>query len=322
MLSKFSVKKPYTVVVAVILVLILGSISFINLQTDLLPNIELLLVIMTSYPGASPEEVEMVVTKPIEQVVATASNIKNINSISSENTSIVILEFNNNVNMDSSIIEINSSLDLIKSAWNDSVGTPMIIRLNPDMLPIGIFSVDMEGMDVAEISDFVESRIIPELESIEGVASVSGVGLIEENIEVFINPDKIDELNKRILDKVDSKLAEAEEELEKAKKEIEAGKNRLNAEERTQRQKLEEGERAINLAKEQIVQGEAGINAGLLELNEKKAEIENLLRELNKKEEELKASESVLLAQGDELSQEDRIRLGAIQESLKGLEPK
>ena len=320
MLSKFSVKKPYTVVVAVILVLILGSISFINLQTDLLPNIELpYLVIMTSYPGASPEEVEMVVTKPIEQVVATASNIKNINSISSENTSIVILEFNNNVNMDSSIIEINSSLDLIKSAWNDSVGTPMIIRLNPDMLPIGIFSVDMEGMDVAEISDFVESRIIPELESIEGVASVSGVGLIEENIEVFINPDKIDELNKRILDKVDSKLAEAEEELEKAKKEIEAGKNRLNAEERTQRQKLEEGERAINLAKEQIVQGEAGINAGLLELNEKKAEIENLLRELNKKEEELKASESVLLAQGDELSQEDRIRLGAIQESLKGL---
>ena len=77
MLSRLSVKKPYTVVVAVILVLILGSISFINLQTDLLPSIELpYLVIMTTYPGASPEEVEMVVTRPIEQVVATASNIK------------------------------------------------------------------------------------------------------------------------------------------------------------------------------------------------------------------------------------------------------
>ena len=136
--------------------------------------------------------------------------------------------------MDSSIIEINGSLDLIKSAWNDSVGTPMIIRLNPDMLPIGIFSVDMEDMDVVEISDFVDSRIIPELESIEGVASVSGVGLIKENVEVFINPDKIDDLNRRILDKVDSKLAEAEAELKKAKNEIEDGKERLNTEERTQ----------------------------------------------------------------------------------------
>ncbi|NLV88254.1 MAG: MMPL family transporter [Tissierellia bacterium] len=320
MLSRLSVKKPYTVVVAVILVLILGSISFINLQTDLLPSIELpYLVIMTTYPGASPEEVEMVVTRPIEQVVATASNIKNINSISSENTSIVILEFNNDVNMDSSIIEINGSLDLIKSAWNDSVGTPMIIRLNPDMLPIGIFSVDMEDMDVVEISDFVDSRIIPELESIEGVASVSGVGLIEENVEVFINPDKIDDLNRRILDKVDSKLAEAEAELKKAKNEIEDGKERLNTEERTQRERLEEGEKALNLAKDQIAQGEAGINAGILELNKNIGEVQDLLNELNEKEEELKASENLLLEQGDQLSQEDRIKLLAIQESLKQL---
>ena len=320
MLSRLSVKKPYTVVVAVILVLILGSISFINLQTDLLPSIELpYLVIMTTYPGASPEEVEMVVTRPIEQVVATASNIKNINSISSENTSIVILEFNNDVNMDSSIIEINGSLDLIKSAWNDSVGTPMIIRLNPDMLPIEIFSVDMEDMDVVEISDFVDSRIIPELESIEGVASVSGVGLIEENVEVFINPDKIDDLNRRILDKVDSKLAEAEAELKKAKNEIEDGKERLNTEERTQRERLEEGEKALNLAKDQIAQGEAGINAGILELNKNIGEVQDLLNELNEKEEELKASENFLLEQGDQLSQEDRIKLLAIQESLKQL---
>lgn len=320
MLSKFSVKKPYTVVVAVILVLILGAISFINLKTDLLPSIELpYLVIVTSYPGASPEEVEMVVTKPIEQVVATASNIKNINSVSRENTSLVILEFNNSVNMDSSIIEINGSLDLIKSAWNDSVGTPMIIRLNPDMLPIGIFSVDMEGMDVVEISDYVESRIIPELESIEGVASVSAVGLIEENIEVLINPDKIDELNRKILEKVDSKLIDAEKELDKAKKEIDAGKDRLSLEEKNQIQKLEEGERALSLAKEQIAQGEASINAGIIEINKNRDEIQKLIKELNQKEEDLKATEAALLAQGDQLSEEDKIRLGAIQESLKEL---
>ncbi len=145
MLSKFSVKRPYTIFVGVIMILILGGISFNNLEADLLPDIELpYLVIMTNYPGASPEEVEMVVTKPIEQVVATTSNIKNINSISQDNSSLVILEFNSDVNMDSAIIEINGSLDLIKGMWNDSINSPMIIRLNPDMLPIMISSVDME----------------------------------------------------------------------------------------------------------------------------------------------------------------------------------
>lgn len=79
MLSKFSVKKPYTIIVAVVIILILGTISFVNLQTDLLPSLDLpILVINTTYPGASPEEVEMVVTKPIEQVVARTSNVKDI----------------------------------------------------------------------------------------------------------------------------------------------------------------------------------------------------------------------------------------------------
>lgn len=164
------------------MVLILGTISFINLETDLLPSMDLpYLVIMTTYPGASPEEVELVVTRPIEQVVATTSNIKDINSISSENSSLVIMEFNNNVNMDSVIIEINSNLDLIKGAWNDSIGNPMIIRINPDMLPVMISAVDMKDVDIAQVSRIAEEQIIPELESVEGVASVTGgVGLLEE----------------------------------------------------------------------------------------------------------------------------------------------
>src|SRR5690554_314474 len=149
MLPNFSVKRPYTIVVAVVMVLILGSISFTNLKTDLLPSIDLpYVVIATSYPGASPEEVEMVVTKPIEQVLATTNNIKNVSSISRENSSIVILEFNQDVNMDSATIEINGNLELIKAAWNDSVGTPMVIRINPDMMPVMISSVDVEGMEL------------------------------------------------------------------------------------------------------------------------------------------------------------------------------
>ena len=129
MLSKFSVNKPYTVVVAVVLVLILGAISFFNLQTDLLPEIDLpFLVINTQYAGASPEEVETVVTRPIEQIVATTNNIENVSSVSRENVSTVILEFSNDVNMDSALIEINGAIDLIKGAWGDEVSSPFIDR--------------------------------------------------------------------------------------------------------------------------------------------------------------------------------------------------
>jgi len=257
MLSKFSVKKPYTVVVAVIMVLILGTISFINLETDLLPSMDLpYLVIMTTYPGASPEEVELVVTRPIEQVVATTSNIKDINSISSENSSLVIMEFNNNVNMDSVIIEINSNLDLIKGAWNDSIGNPMIIRINPDMLPVMISAVDMKDVDIAQVSRIAEEQIIPELESVEGVASVTGVGLLEEKIQVTISPEKIDKLNKNILANIDSKLSEVEDKLLVARKEIEEGKTKLVLEEEKQRGKLIEGEKAIAQGKEEIEKGE------------------------------------------------------------------
>lgn len=309
MLSKFSVKKPYTVVVAVILVLILGGVSFINLQTDLLPSINLpYLVVMTTYPGASPEEVEMVVTKPIEQIVATTSNIKNISSISQENSSVVIMEFNNDVNMDSAIIEINGNLDMIKGAWNDSIGSPMIIRLNPDMLPVMVSSVDVEGMDVSEISNLMSQKIIPELEGINGVASVSAVGLLEENIEVYINPNKIESLNKKILDKVDNKLGEVGERLEKAKKEIADGKSKLAVEEKKQKDKLVEGEKALTSGKSQILQGIEQIDKGLVELKENKNNLEKALEQIDEKDEKLifetKGALSVVNSKIEELEEE------------------
>ncbi|MFA7412277.1 MAG: efflux RND transporter permease subunit [Tissierellaceae bacterium] len=323
MLSRFSVRKPYTIVVAVILVLILGSISFINLQTDLLPSIELpYLVLMTNYIGASPEEVEMVVTRPIEQVVATASNIKNINSISRENSSIVIMEFDNDVNMDSSIIEINSGLDMIKGMWPDAIGSPMIIKMNPDMLPIGIFAVDMEDMDIVEISNFVDPRIISQLESVEGVASVNAAGLVEETIQVLINPDKIEDLNKKILDKLDKELSQAEEELSKARREISEGKGKLASEEKKQMDKLLEGERAIISAKEQMSEGEAQLDEAISELAKNKEAILEGRIEIDGKIDEMRMAEKYLLGLGDRLSQENKVQLQALEEALETLEEK
>ena len=107
MLSKFSVKKPYTVIVGVVLIMILGYVTFTNMTVDLLPNMNMpYAIVMTTYPGASPEEVETTVTRPVEQSMATISNIKDMMSTSSENASMVMLEFEQTANMDSITVEM------------------------------------------------------------------------------------------------------------------------------------------------------------------------------------------------------------------------
>ena len=214
MLSKFSVKKPYTVLVGVVLAIVLGVVSFTKMTTDLLPSITLpYVIVMTTYPGASPETVETVVTRPVEASMATVSNIESVSSVSSENYSIVILEFSQSTDMNSVSLEIRENLDQIKSYWDESIGNPIIMKLNPDMLPIMVAAVGVEGMEHAEISSYVEEIIMPELESIEGVASVSASGLLEESINVIIRPEKVETLNEKIYAAIDEKMEEAAQEI-------------------------------------------------------------------------------------------------------------
>jgi len=198
-LPKFSVRRPYTVVVAIVIVIILGIVSLTRMSTDLLPSINLpYALVMTAYGGASPEEVETVVTGPIEQALASLSNLKNISSISRENMSLVILEFTSNVNMDTVFIEMRETLDMIAAYLPDEVGTPLMLKLNPDMLPIMTLAAAVEGMDISESSRFIEDNILHEFESIEGVASVSATGLVENGIHVILRQDKIDQVNATI----------------------------------------------------------------------------------------------------------------------------
>lgn len=199
MIPNFSVRRPYTIIVAVVLVAILGIVSLMNMTTDLLPSMNLpYAVVITTYPGASPEEVEAVVTRSIEQSMASLSNIKNINSMTRENMSLVILEFTANANMDSVFIEMRESLDMIMTYMPDEVGNPMMLKLNPDMMPVLVASVAVEGMAISESSQFISNNIIYEFESVEGVASVSVSGLVQSGIHVIIQAEKIEEINIRL----------------------------------------------------------------------------------------------------------------------------
>ena len=272
MISKFSVKKPYTVLVAVIMVIILGVVSLTKMTTDLLPNISLpYVIVMTTYPGASPETVEMVVTKPVEASMATISNVESISSTSNENYSMVIMEFAQSANMDSASLEIRESLDQIKSYWDDSIGNPIIMKLNPDMLPIMVAAVGVEGMDTAEISDYTTNYLVPELESIEGVASASASGLLQESVHVIIREDKIAAINEKIFGAIDSEMADAQKELEDGRKELADGK----AEIAEGWQEIDKNLADMEEAKQELADGKAEIDKQKTDMESGKKELEN-----------------------------------------------
>lgn len=239
MLPKLSVRKPFTVFVSVIMVLMLGFVSFTKMTPDLLPSIDLPYVIaMTTYPGSSPEKVETSVTKPIEQAVATTSGIKNVTSVSNENYSVVILEFNQDTNMDTAMLDLNGKIDLIKDSLEDGVGATTLMQLNPDMMPVMTLSVDVDGMDIEEVSKYVNNEIIPKFERINGVASVSGVGLVEKQLEISLNKDKINELNQKLKSSVTAELDKQQIQLDSAKSEIQNGKTALEEQSSIQMKKL------------------------------------------------------------------------------------
>lgn len=229
-LSKLSVKKPYTVIVGVILVIVLGAVSLTKMTTDLLPDMSLpYALVITTDMGASPEEVESDVTAPVEASMATTSSIKNVSSASYDNYSMVILEYEQNANMDSVIIEIQQKLDQLEGSFPDGAGKPMIMQIDPDMMPVMVASADVEGMTQSEISDYVENELSPVLESIDGVASVSTTGTVEENIHVTLDQDKIDALNQKIQSKIEEQFTEPQEQLDQAAEQVESGRRQMES---------------------------------------------------------------------------------------------
>lgn len=221
MISKFSVKKPMTVFVCVVIVIVLGIVSFMRMTPDLLPNMDFPYeIIMTTYIGQTPETVETVVTKPLEQSIATIDGVKEISSNSADSYSLLMVEFEDGTNMDTATIDVRSALDTIKDNWPDGVGSPFLLKINPNMLPVGMTAVDFEGKNQTEISDFVNDELLNKLEGIDGVASVSTKGILTQTENVVISQDKIDKLNRKIENALDSQFADAEDKLNDAKSEL------------------------------------------------------------------------------------------------------
>ncbi len=304
-MSTFSVKKPYTVLVGVVLAIVLGIVAFTKMTADLLPSISLpYVIVVTTYPGASPETVEMTVTAPVESAMATVNNIENITSVSSENYSMVVLEFAQSADMNAVSLDVREKLDQVKSYWDDSIGSPMIMKLNPDMLPVMIAAVGVDGMNQAQISEYVSNTIIPELESIEGVASASATGLLEESVHVVIRQEKVDEINKQVYQAIDQKMKDAEQQLIDGRKELEDGEKQLldgQKELENGQKELENGKKELENGKKELEDKQNEVNAQLAlqkqQLTAAKTQLENIqstLTLINQQNEGVKQIDAVL----------------------------
>lgn len=304
-MSGFSVKKPYTIFVGVVIIIVLGIVSFMNLTTDLLPSMELPYVaIITTYPGSSPEKVEESVSKVIEQGMMGISNIVNVTSTSAENYSMVLLEFSGDSNMDSVMIEISQELDVLEANLEDGVGTPTVMQINPDMMPVLMSAVDMEGADSSQITDFVKNTLIPELESVDGVASVDTYGAIEDEITIKLDQAKIDAINDKMLRNVSSELADKKKELDDAQGKIRSGKAELEATKTEKTQEIADGLSAIESGRNEITKAEIELNSKETELNTTKAELESNLAQITAAETEMATQKQALEAQKAALEQQ------------------
>ena len=248
--------------------------------------------------------------------MATVTDIETVSSQSSENTSLVVLEFQESTDMDSATIEMREKLDQISGYWEDTVSKPMILKLNPDMMPVMIAAVEAEGLEETEVTDFVQKQIEPELESVAGVASVSTTGNVTESVEVLIRKDKVKEANAKVQKALKKQFAEKEQELADAKEELEDG-----------REKLADTEEELKEGKEQLENGKAqlakGLEQGSSQMLSAQQEITEGVTQLNEQLDELEQKEIQLeegLAQIQQGKTQTEDALGSISDAQTGLE--
>lgn len=191
-LYSFSVKKPITLLMIVCVVIIIGIVSLTKIPLDLLPKIEVpVAVVSTSYKGVGPEEIEKLVTEPIEGAVATVGSMKNIQSISYDGNSLIIVEFNSGTDMDFASLEMREKIDLVKGFLPDEVENPMVIKVDPNAMPIIQLSFYSEE-DLGKLQSILMEIVKPRIERIEGVANVSLSGGKEKEVSISLEEGELE----------------------------------------------------------------------------------------------------------------------------------
>lgn len=191
MFSKLCIKKPVTTIMITLMVFIAGIVSYFNLDQALMPDVDLpIAVVATTYVGASPEEIENLISKPLEEGLGSISNVDTITSVSSANISMVVLQFVDGTDIDMAAVDMRDKLDQIKSGLPDDAGDPMVIKMDINAIPIMI-GVKAENLDLTALNELLEDNVVNRLERIEGVASVDLSGGITREVRITVDPTKL-----------------------------------------------------------------------------------------------------------------------------------
>ena len=286
MLSKFSVKRPYIIVVAVIIALILGGVSLSKMKTDLLPDMDIpYLMVMTTDPGASAEKVETEVTEVLESTLSTVNGVTEIQSQSANNFSMVFLEFEDGTDMDSAMVKVSSAVNEVESQLPETAGSPNYMEMSMDMMATLYVAANYDGKDIYELSEFAKDTLSPELERINGVADVSVVGSAEQSVEVRLSDSKIEDINNKLLGSVNSELYDA-------KKSIDEGRSQMASAEKAlkeQQTKLADQEKATTDQLGQAISGlTMGVSSGTAQVAALTAQIQALQVQLAQAPEAMK----------------------------------
>lgn len=271
MLSRFSVKKPYIVTVAVIIILILGGVSLTKMKTDLLPDMDLpYLAVITTDPGASAEKVESEVTDVLEGSLSKVSGVSSVQSQSADNYSMIFLEFEDGSDMDSAMVKASSAVNEVSSQLPETAGSPNYMEISMDMMATLYVAASYDDHDIFDTTSLVKDKAVPELERINGVADVSTVGAAEKSVEVRLSDSKIEDINNKLLASVNSQLYDAKKSIDEGEAKLAEAESQLNSQKEALEQKQQE-------TSDQLGQASSGLT---LVISGKTSEITSLQAEI------------------------------------------
>ena len=245
MIPRFSVKKPFTVFVAAVIAVVFGCVAVYEMTPDLLPDISTPYVtIMTTYPGATAEEAEKQITEPMESQMATLNNIKNVTSYSYDNYSVVSLEFTDDVNMDAISVDIRDKIEQIEGNFPENASTPLVIKVDVNMMPVVVSAVSMKDKSSSEVSQFTRENLESPLKGVSGVASLSTMGMVDEGLQVVLSQKKIDKVNDEVASAIRSEFNRGEGKIRSG---ISNAKNKNNKIDSTKNKLSNGGAKAVSL---------------------------------------------------------------------------
>ncbi len=200
---ELSVKRSIAVTMAVLVFVVLGFYSLSMLSMEMMPEMEMsMALVFTSYPNVGSEEVENLVTKPIESAVSSVSGVNSVTSQSSEGTSLILVEFSSSTDMDQAVLDMEKNIDMYEAYLPDSIDSPMVLKMDTSMMPAAMLSVTYEGYDLVQTKQFIDDNVVNKLEAVDGVASVTVSGAQDKQIEVVVDPQKVFGYNMTLSDVV------------------------------------------------------------------------------------------------------------------------